>query len=382
MLYGAAFAVLFRYADFITVLGGAEWHLGWIAGIGMIGSLLVRLLLGSCIDQYGARLVWVSSLLLYAAVCLAHLWIFSYAGVAIYLLRIAFCSAWAGVFGASLTFASKQAPLHRMAEFYGMLGTATFVGYLVGTQLSDLLMGFGSLDRATVNQLFVAAGVLSLLAVPFAWMATRGETSPRTAVPESAWRLLRKYHPLATFSVGAAMGMASGIANTFLRPYVEQFGISRIALFFSISGIATVGVRVFTRRWPERLGNHAVVLIGAAAMAVSQLSFLLVRAEWHLILPAFLFGGSLAILFPAVTAAGSIVYPAHCRGLATTLMLGVSDLGQLIGSPLAGTILTHSARVGLAPYPTLFVVVALVLATTGGVFAYVHRDSPATPAEE
>lgn len=41
-LFNAAAALLFRYADFIVVLGGAEWNLGWIVGIGMVGSLAVR----------------------------------------------------------------------------------------------------------------------------------------------------------------------------------------------------------------------------------------------------------------------------------------------------------------------------------------------------
>ena len=34
----AAVALLFRYADFVTLLGGTEFHLGWIVGIGMVGS--------------------------------------------------------------------------------------------------------------------------------------------------------------------------------------------------------------------------------------------------------------------------------------------------------------------------------------------------------
>ena len=50
-----AMALLFRYADFITLLGGSEWHLGWIVGIGMVGSLAMRLAMGSCIDHYRLR---------------------------------------------------------------------------------------------------------------------------------------------------------------------------------------------------------------------------------------------------------------------------------------------------------------------------------------
>ena len=48
-------SLLFRYADFVTLLGGTEFHLGWIVGVGMVGSLAMRLSMGSCIDRYGSR---------------------------------------------------------------------------------------------------------------------------------------------------------------------------------------------------------------------------------------------------------------------------------------------------------------------------------------
>ena len=87
LLQAAAVSLLFRYADFVAVLGGTEFHLGWIVGVGMVGSLAMRMVLGSWIDRYGARPLWIGSILLFTATCFAHLAIASYAGVAIYLLR-------------------------------------------------------------------------------------------------------------------------------------------------------------------------------------------------------------------------------------------------------------------------------------------------------
>ena len=59
LLILAAVGLLFRYADFITLLGGTEFHLGWIVGIGMVGSFFMRMALGSWIDRYGTRLLWL-----------------------------------------------------------------------------------------------------------------------------------------------------------------------------------------------------------------------------------------------------------------------------------------------------------------------------------
>ena len=72
-----AVSLLYRFADFITSLGGTEFHLGCIVGVGMVGSLVTRLALGSWIDRYGSKVIWLSSTGLFAVTCFAHLFIAS-----------------------------------------------------------------------------------------------------------------------------------------------------------------------------------------------------------------------------------------------------------------------------------------------------------------
>src|SRR5262245_19421349 len=65
-----AISMLYRgYADLVVVLGGREWELGWILGVGMVGSLLVRAAQGVGIDHYGPRLMWICSTALFAIAC-------------------------------------------------------------------------------------------------------------------------------------------------------------------------------------------------------------------------------------------------------------------------------------------------------------------------
>ena len=60
-------------------------------------------------------------------------------GPAIYVLRIIYQSSIAGVFGASITYISRRAPLSRVAEIVGTLGTSGFIGMMSGTTLGDWL---------------------------------------------------------------------------------------------------------------------------------------------------------------------------------------------------------------------------------------------------
>jgi len=373
LLVMAAVALLFRYADFVTLLGGSEWHLGWIVGTGVMGSLAVRLVLGAGIDRYGPRRIWLASLGLLATSCFAHLLVQRHDGPTIYLLRVFYCSAAAGVFGSTMTFISATAPVRRMAEMIGMLGTSGFFGLVLGTQLGDLLCGTEVIQRTQVDSMFLAAGLLSLAAMAFARTATRGHPAPTGRRRPPLFWIVRRYNPGTVLLVGVAMGVGISLPATFLRTYAAELGIAKIGLFFAVYSPTAILTRVLTRRLPERIGLTPMILLGLAGLMAGQLLLLVVRSEWYFVFPGLGYGVAHAILFPTVIAAGSRTFPNRHRGLGTTLMLAMYDVGQLIGAPSAGAILHFSANWGLPSYPTLFVFTAAGLGTVGLIFALTGR---------
>jgi MFS family permease len=374
-------ALLYRYADFITYLGGEEVHLGWIVGIGMVGSVVMRLWLGTGIDRHGPRVIWLGCLALLAAVCWAHLAVTRCDDLWIYLLRVLYCTALAGVFGASTTLVAGGAGGPRMAELIGMLGTSGFLGMMLGTHLGDFICGAQSLQRWHVHWMFLAAGLLAGAAVPFAWLSTQGATRPEGHQRSPLLAVVRRHHPGMVLAVGVATGAALVLPTTFLRTFAAELHIPRIGLFFSVVAVTAVSTRVLTRRWPARIGLARMTLIGLAVMAAAQLLFLLVRREWQLAIPGLAHGVGQAILYPMVTAAGSSRFPARHRGLGTTLVLATLDIGQLIGAPAAGVILYASDWLGLDSYPTMYLVMAVALVIVAGVYAATLRRVPARMSE-
>ena len=366
-------AVLIRYSDFVTLLGGTELHLGGIVGVGMVGSMAMRLAMGAGIDSYGPRRVWLGSVVLFIVMCLAHLTIASPTGLPIYLLRIGYCCALAGIYGASMTFVSSRAPMERIAEIVGMLGTAGFLGYMVGTQLGDALRNTGPLGRWQIDQMFLVAAMLGLCSMPVSWLAMRGYSHPAPAVHQPMFQLLRQYHPGILLLVVVAMGSALNLPFTFLPTYAAELGIPRIALFFTVYSIAAVLTRIATRRWPERLGLRTMIFLGSTGMAISQSLFLVATSEWLLVLPGIGYGMSHAVLFPATVAMGTQCFPSRHRGLATTLILAMWDAGQVIGMPTAGAIVHYSPAIGLQPYPTMFLSMASVVAMAGLGYTWLSR---------
>lgn len=377
-LVTVAVAVLYRYADFIALLKGTELHLGWIVGIGMVGSLTMRLFVGTRIDRYGPRLVWLCALALLACVCFAHVLVIRYPGADIRTpavaafcsgLRIAMWCAIAGIYASAMTFIGSRVPVVRMAELLGMLGTSGFVGMIAGAWLSDLLLSGVSHSVVAVERMFVAAGVLTLLALASAWWATAGHAYPVPRRRPPLWGLIRRYHPGRIMVMGVAMGFGLGLPATFLRTFAADLSIPRIGLFFTTYALTAIATRVVTRRLPEQFGLRPVVLAGLGLVIVSQGLFVFVHREWQLIIPSLTYGMGHAILFPAGFAEGCCTFPPRYRGLGTSLMLATYDLGLLLGAPTAG-LLVHLAQMrGWPAYPFLFTSVAVLLTLATGIYA-------------
>ncbi len=365
--------MLFRYADFVTLLGGTEWHLGWIVGIGMVGSLAVRLAMGQAIDRYGSRLIWLGSVLLLALVCFAHVGVATHNGAAIYLLRVALSCAIAGIFGASMTFVSSRVSVVRLAEMWGMLGTAGFLGIMVGPLISDWMLGGGAVTRSQLNGMFVVAGLFGCGSAVFAYLAARGELPRPRRAQQSVLYLLRRYHPGSVLLVGIIMGVALGLPNTFLRPFAAELAIPRIGVFFGFYAPAAIITRILTRRLPERFGPEPLIPAGLIGLMISQLLFLFVRAEWQFILPGIGYGVSHAILFPCVVAAGSSAFPDEHRGVGNLLILAMYDLGVLIGAPMVGVTLELARFWGVASYGSVFLAMAVLLAGSAAVYRLTWR---------
>jgi MFS family permease len=367
-------SLLFRYADFVKVLGGSESDLGWIVGAGMVGSLLMRFAQGVGIDRFGAGRVWFWSALVFALTCLAHVRLSTVHSPVIYLVRIAFQTSIAGAFGASITYISNRVSVHRVPEIVGTLGTSGFIGMMGGTLLGDLLCAGHRIQRWHVDRMFYIAAALGLAGAVFAWLATRGEVRGPLRRRSPLWYLLRRYHPGWLLMVAVTVGIGIGLPNVYLRPYTESLHIPGIMFFFWVYAPTAFVTRIAVRRLPEKIGARPMIFLGLGCLAASLLLYPLCVTWWLLVLPGVLVGVAHAFLFPSVTGWGSTAFPSRYRGTGVTLMLSMVDLGNLVGAPLAGMLLALAPVATLPPFPTMWVVMALLVALAGVAYAVATRS--------
>jgi MFS family permease len=369
LLLWTAQAVLFRYADFVHVLGGSEVHLGWIVGMGMVGSVLMRLSLGRWLDRYGPRIVWLTSLVVLAVTCLAHWKVADYRGLPIYALRMIFTTALAGALGAWTTVIVSRFPGPRMPEILSILGTAGFIGMMLGAHLGDAVYAGKEISRDQTDIMFLLAALLASSVIPLAWGATRGGESPARRRHLPMTPLLGRYQPGRVLLVGIVAGAALAQPTVFLRPYAAELNIPHIGLFFTVSALTAMLSRIVLRGLDRWLGLPRVILCGLGLMVVAQVLFLPVHTPWQLAVPALVFGASQAILSPMVIAAGVMTFPPRHRGLGSTLILATFDIGQLLGAPLAGIVMHASGALALPRYPAMFLSMAAVLIAVGAFYA-------------
>lgn len=371
-------SLLYRYGDFVTYLGGSEVNLGWIISVGMIGSLAMRFGQGVGIDAYGPRHIWLWSGILFVSTCLAHLLVTHVNGPLVYALRVLYQSSLAGFFGASITYISGRAPVARIAEVVGTLGTSGFIGMVLGTRLGDRLLNFTKIDRGHVDRMFLAAAILGSLSLVLSWLATRGHEAPVRRRRLPVFHVLRRYHPGRVLLIAVATGFGLSLPGVFLSPYAAHLKIADIGLFFTVYCPTAFVARISMRNVPERFGIRPMIFGGMLAMVAGVLLFLIVREAWQFVFPAVSIAVAHALLFPAVIAGGSGAFPARYRGLGTTLSLAFFDFGCLVGSPIVGEALYWSERFGLPPYPMTFAIVAALLSSLWLIYAASSRASRAT----
>lgn len=372
--FTVAVAMMYRYADFVLYLGGTEWNVGVIVGVGMIGSLVMRLFQGFGIDHFGPRRIWLWSSIGLVFSLLAHVFVTDVRGPAIFTLRILYATSMAGVYGASITSVSRRLPLARMAEVVGTLGTSGFIGMAVGPMLGDVFCGHYPITRRDLNTMFVVAAALGVVSLVCAAIATRRDPKPTPSHrrPPMFW-LLRRYNPGTFLMLAIVMGIGLTIPTAFLPTFIEQHGIEDIGPFFVVYATSAFLARISTRRLPHLIGVRPMIFCGLTFLAVSLLCYMTVSTQWGLAVPGLFAGLAHAVMFPSVTASGSTSFPSRYRGLGTTVMLSMLDVGMLVGAPLIGQLLYISQNAGLHPYNTTFVVLAIGVVLAGVVHAVFER---------
>ena len=361
-------ALTFRFAEFVTFLGGTEQLTGMVISVGVLSAVVVRFRLGHDIDACGTRRLWLTSTLLFAAACGLLILTHSISWV-LYVARIAFSIGIAGMFTCSMVNIQNEVPAGRRTEAIGSLGTSGFLGMILGSILGDIAFAALPGGGGRFTLLFSVALALGCVYLVLVFVITHNHNRPRPGrINPPVYRLIRRYWPGSVMLVALVMGGGLVVTTVFLTRMATQRGIANIGTFFVAYSLAALTCRIVTRNWSRTVGRRRMIAVGLCGHTVGHLLLMTVWSPWQLAAPAIFCGLGHGLLFPAVTSLGSGNFPVRFRGTGTTVALGMCELGVAIASPPLGWIIDAWG------FNTMYAVSAAVTVALGTVYLVRSRS--------
>ena len=332
-------ALTFRFAEFVTFLGGTEQVTGTVISVGVLSAVAVRFRLGQDIDACGTRRLWLASTLLFATACGLLILTNSISWV-LYGARIAFAIGVAGMFTCSMVNIQNVVPAERRTEAIGSLGTSGFLGMIIGSLLGDIAFAALPDGGARFTVVFAVALALGGIYLALVLLITRNHRRPEPGqLNPPVYRLIQRYWPGSVMLVALVMGAGLVVTTVFLTRMATQRGIANIGPFFIGYSLSALVCRIGTRNWSRTVGRRKMIIVGLCGHAIGNLLLMAVWSEWQLVAPAVCCGLGHGLLFPAVTSLASGRFPVRFRGSGTTVALGMCELGVAVSSPLFGWII-------------------------------------------
>ena len=330
-------ALTFRFAELVHYLGGSESVVGDIVALGTLVAVALRLSVSHVLDDYGTRRLWPICSVLFIAGCAmflgaAHaIWI-------LYVARVAYFVGLTGMFACSMTHIQNHVPADRRTEIIGNLGSSGFVGMILGSNLGDWILYAVTKPRTQFLILFGGAGLIGIFYLIVVLILTHGEDAASRPRSPIAVRLIFRFWPGSVVLAAMTMGLGVTATQTFLTRFATSQNIEGIGLFFTGYAISAFVFRLLVQNWSRTIGRHWMLVRGLVGHTVGHFLLAYVTEGWQFILPSIVCGFGHALLFPAVVSLGSGAFPKECRGAGTAIILGFTDFGSLVFSPLLGRI--------------------------------------------
>ncbi len=366
-------ALTFRFAELVHFLGGTESVVGDIVALGTLVAVAVRLSVSHVLDDYGTRVIWPICSLLFIAGCGMFLGATQMSWL-LYLARVAFFVGLTGMFACSMTHIQNHVPPERRTEIIGNLGSSGFVGMILGSNLGDWIRYFVADLQTQFLILFGGAGLIGVLYLVIVILLTYDDHAVKRTSSPIAFRLMIRFWPGTVVLAAMTMGLGVTATQTFLTRYATSQKIEGIGLFFTGYAISAFVFRLLVQNWSQTIGRHWMLVRGLIGHTIGHFLLAFVTEGWQFIIPSIICGFGHALLFPAVVSLGSGAFPKECRGAGTAIILGFTDFGSLVFSPILGRI---SDRFG---FQTMYCVSSSIALFTALGYAYIairHEDEEA-----
>ena len=311
--------------------------IGWMLNNGRRKSILIIGIIGMCLMPVG----YLTSALLAGA------------GYAL-MVAIALAIVCRMLQGASLAFsntttatiASDALPQSRFAEGMGYFGMATALATSMAPALSLVLKNI-----SWVLMFAVAAGFMVIAFILYLCMNTHAR--PVEQKQPFTLKGLIDADAVPASVICLVFLLTWGALENFLSSFAEESNLPSGGVFFLITAVMLVLVRLFLGQLADKKGEGIFVYTCNAAMFVALLLLALVPNSVTFYISAVLAGYAFGGIEPALQSMAVHIAPPERRGSANSTFLCAYDIGLGLGGGIAGVLISALS------YKLMFLLVTL-----------------------
>jgi MFS family permease len=267
-------------------------------------------------------------------------------------------------------YISDLVPYHRRAEAMGMVGLFSTIGLAIGPAIGGFIAA-----KWNIYVMFQVSAVFALLSVVILIGGLKETLPNRQRFSPSLLKISRNeiFEPLVVGPVIVTFltFLSYGALLTVIPDFSNHLGIHNKGLFFTFFTVASIGIRLLAGKMSDKHGRVPILKISAAMMAVSLFMLSFTTTPYMMLAAAVIYGVSVGINSPAVTAWTVDLGLPEYRGRALATMYIAMEAGIGLGAYLSAYIYHNNASY----FPLTFGVmgVAALMATLYLIAIYDNR---------
>lgn len=341
---------------FAGAMDATAQMIGFIGGAYGIFALLMRPVSGQMVDKYahkplmfvGIGLLLVSNLLLLVAKQPSVL----------LLSRILNGIAFGVVSTLCMTTACDALPPEKMTSGIGIYTMMQTLAQVIGPSIAISIIDvkpFHSLYMLTT----AIMGVALLLCLGFRSSHTL-QKNVRISFKPSSMFTFKAFKPGSVLMCNV---MQISAVSSFLLLYADSIGVTGLSGFFTVQALMIIVTRPFVSKFANERNAYPVVFISEMLIILGLVNLFFADSTMDFMLSAALFGLGKSGYQPSLMSMCISAAPAQERGRASGTAYACNDIGQFLGSYIAGYV------VGILGYRFAFLTIALIIAVGTTIFA-------------
>lgn len=340
---------------YIKSLGASDTVVGWMGGIIIIATLIMRPFAGVALDSIGRKRVFIVGMLIVLAMTVAY-GLFPFVAM-ILAIRFVHGLGWGLASTGSTTIAADVIPKARFGEGMAYFSLSSSLAMAVAPALA-LYLGMSKTVVTAIGFMVVAS------ALAFFIKYRDLPAKPQQAGP-------RKFAPYEKAAVwpGVIMFLINsgyGALVSFIAIYALSRGIQNIGVFFTVYAVSLVVTRPFFGKLIDAKGFGAALLPGIIASIVAIVILGFARTLPWFLVSGFIYGIAFGACQTSLQTMAVLNSPTHRTGAANATFFTGFDGGIGFGSILSGFLATWFSYSNMYFLIAILPAIAMVLFLVSG----------------